>query len=216
MDICEKILEELCDYVANLHLEEMRGVIQKAIAMGIPASDVLKSLCKGMEIVGKRYEQGEYFLAELMFSGEIMKAGLEVLSPYLKTTNSMGKRGTIVVGTVKGDLHDLGKNLFITMAKSAGFEIIDLGVDVPPERFVEKVKETNADILGMSALLSTCMHHMGEVVRALEAEGLRKKVKIIIGGCAVSQRFADEIRADAAARDAVHGVEICKVWMSEK
>jgi corrinoid protein of di/trimethylamine methyltransferase len=217
MKFCEGLLKELCDHVSNLHLEDVRKIACKAIESGIPASDVLESLCKGMEIIGEKYERGEYFLAELMFSAEVMKAGLEIISPHLKSASErVGKSGIIVVATVKGDLHDLGKNLFVTLARSAGFETIDLGVDVPTEIIVKKVKETNADIIGLSALLSTTMYHMREVIEALKAEGIRNKVKVIIGGAGVSQRFADEIGADAAAKDAFQGVEICKKWINER
>ena len=145
-------------------------------------------------------------------AGEVMKEGMKVLEPYLRGSE-IRKIGKVVIGTVRGDLHDIGKNIVATLLSAAGFEVIDLGVDVPPEKFVEAVKEHNPDIIGMSALLTTTMIEMENVIKALKEAGLRNRVKIIIGGAPITREFAEKIGADAAARDAVEGVNICKSWV---
>jgi len=209
----EEILGKVRDAIVNLDIDNIGRLCLEAVEAGIPAYDVVMlGMSKGMEIVGEKYEHNEYFLAELIMAGEVMKEGMKVLEPYLRSSE-MRKIGKVVIGTVRGDLHDIGKNIVVTLLSAAGFEVIDLGVDVPPEKFVEAVKEHNPDIVGMSALLTTTMIEMENVIKALKEAGLRDGVKIIIGGAPITREFAEKIGADAAARDAVEGVNICKSWV---
>ncbi|MCS7120275.1 MAG: corrinoid protein [Nitrososphaerota archaeon] len=212
----EAILQKLRDAIVNLDIEGVKAAAQEALAAGIPAyKAVVEGMAKGMEIVGQKYEAGEYFLAELIMAGETMKEGMTILEPYLKA-GDLKSAGKVVIGTVRGDLHDIGKNIVITLLRAANFEVIDLGIDVTPEKFVEAVRAHRPDILGMSALLTTTMMEMGNVIESLKKAGLRDGLKIIIGGAPVTPEFAEKIGADAAARDAVDGVRICNEWMKEK
>ena len=215
MEKKEEILKEIQRAIVNLDIDRIKEACKKAIDMGIPAYvAVMEGMAKGMEIVGEKYERNEYFLAELIMAGETMKEGMKILKPYLKVDKTQ-RKGKVVIGTVKGDLHDIGKNIVVTLLQAAGFEVIDLGIDVPPEEFVKAVKDHNPDIVGMSALLTTTMNEMENVIKALEKAGLRNKVKIIIGGAPITPEFASKIGADAAARDAIEGVNMCKSWVEE-
>ena len=212
----EEILARLRDAIVNLDYEGIRDVAREAIEAGIsPYEAIMEGMAKGMDIVGQKYESGEYFLAELIMAGETMKEGLSVLEPYMKK-GEIKHIGKVVIGTVEGDLHDIGKNIVITLLTASGFEVVDLGVDVSAEKFVEAVREHKPDIVAMSALLTTTMVNMEKVVKALEEAGLRDKVKIIVGGAPLTEEFAKQIGADAYGRDAVVGVEICRRWVSEK
>ena len=212
----EEILRRISDAIVEFDIDNIKKIIQEALEAGIPPLDIVtKGMAVGMNIVGKKYEEKEYFLAELIMAGEVMKTGMEVLEPYLKAS-PISKTGVVVVGTVRGDLHDIGKNIVVTLLKSAGFEVYDLGVDVDPQKFVEKVKETNADILALSALLTTTMVEMETVIKALEKADVRDKVKVIIGGAPITEEFASKIGADAYAVDAVRGLQICKEFMERK
>jgi len=212
----EEILRRISDAIVEFDIDNIKKIIQEALEAGIPPLDIVtKGMAVGMNIVGKKYEEKEYFLAELIMAGEVMKTGMEVLEPYLKAS-PISKTGVVVVGTVRGDLHDIGKNIVVTLLKSAGFEVYDLGVDVDPQKFVEKVKETNADILAQSALLTTTMVEMETVIKALEKADVRDKVKVIIGGAPITEEFTSKIGADAYAVDAVRGLQICKEFMEQK
>jgi len=212
----DEILGKLRDAIVNLDIDGAQEACKEAVEAGIPAyKAVTDGMAKGMEIIGEKYEKGEYFLAELIMAGETMKEGMKVLEPYLKV-GDVKKIGNVVIGTVRGDLHDIGKNVVVTLLNAAGFDVIDLGVDVSPEKFVEAVKNNNPNIVGMSALLTTTMIEMEDVIKALKDAGLRDKVKIIIGGAPITQEYAEKIGADAAARDAVEGVNICKSWVTKK
>lgn len=209
------ILEKIKEAVVNLDIDNIPKLCKEAVEAGIPAYKVVTDgMAKGMDIVGQKYEANEYFLAELIMAGETMKEGMKVLEPYLKT-GEMKPIGKIVIGTVRGDLHDIGKNIAATLLKSAGFDIVDLGVDASPEQFVDAVRQNNPDILAMSALLTTTMVEMENTIKALKAAGLREKVKIILGGAPITPEYAKKIGADAAAKDAVDGVNICKSWVSK-
>jgi len=212
----EEMLSRIRDAIVNLDIDNIGRLCEEAVKAGVPAYEVvMDGMAKGMEIVGEKYERNEYFLAELIMAGETMKEGMKVLEPYLKA-GELKKIGKVVIGTVRGDLHDIGKNIVATLLSAAGFEVVDLGVDVSPEKFVEAVKENNPDIVGMSALLTTTMVEMEEVIKALKESGLRDKVKVIIGGAPITEEFAKKIGADAAAKDAVEGVNICKSWVARK
>jgi len=212
----EAILGRVSDSIVNLDIDGIKKACKEAIDAGILASDVVTNgMAKGMDIVGQKYEKNEYFLAELIMAGETMKEGMTVLEPYLKGAE-IKRLGKVVIGTVRGDLHDIGKNVVLTLLNAAGFEVIDLGVDVPSVKFVEAVKDSKPDIVGMSALLTTTMVEMEATIKALKKAKLRDRVKVIIGGAPITQEYAKKIGADKAARDAVEGVNICKSWMAKK
>jgi len=212
----EKVLSKVRKTLLNLDMKEAPKAAKEAAEAGIsPSLIVSRAIAKGMEAVGEKYENKEYFLAELLIAGAIMNRVLNVLEPYLAMEKAEAP-GKVVIGTVKGDLHDLGKGIVITLLKSAGFEVYDLGIDVPAEKFAEKVKETKADILGISALLTTSMMEMKNVIDALKKAEVRESVKVIIGGHPVSEEFAREIGADAYGETAFTGFEICKKWIEQK
>jgi len=212
----EVILGKVRDAIVNLDIDGIQKACREVIDAGIPAyKAVTDGMAKGMEIVGQKYEANEYFLAELIMAGETMKEGMMVLEPHLKA-GDVKTIGKVAIGTVRGDLHDIGKNVVVTLLNAAGFEVIDLGVDVPAEKFVETVKDNTPNIVGMSALLTTTMVEMENVIKQLKKAGLRRKVKIIIGGAPITPQYAKKIGADAAARDAVEGVNICRSWVAKK
>jgi 5-methyltetrahydrofolate--homocysteine methyltransferase len=207
-------IEDLTSAVEKLEIETVIEKIKALLKLGLPAQDILDSLNVGMRRVGEKYEAGEFFLTELVFAGEIMRQAIEIVGPHLTTAVDSPKK-TIVVGTVRGDLHDLGKNLFIMFAKAAGFDVIDLGVDVAPETFGERVKQAPAKIVGMSALMSTTQPSMREVIQVLEKNRMRERVKVILGGAGITERFGAEVGADAAVTDAMKGSKICTKWVKE-
>ena len=209
----DELLAEISDAFANLKDSPIIVVlIEKAISEKIPANVILeKGLRKGLDEIGRKYADGIYFLADLLFAGSLMQDATKTLQPYI-TTEGAHRIGTLVLGTVRGDIHDIGKNVFKMVCEASGFAVLDLGVDVDPETFVDKLKETNGYILAMSALLTTTIGEMKTVITALVQAGLRENVKTIIGGNAVTKEFGKEIGVDAAALDAIEGVEICKEW----
>ena len=210
------VLGKLRDSIVNLDIDGVKKAAEEALAAGIPAfKAVVEGMAKGMEVVGQKYEDGEYFLAELIMAGEVMKEGMSILNPHLKA-GDIKTAGKVVIGTVRGDLHDIGKNVVNTLLRAANFDVVDLGVDISAEQFVEAAKEHNPDIVAMSALLTTTMIEMENVVKSLEKAGLRDKLKVIIGGAPITNEYAEKIGADAAARDAVEGVRTCNKWMASK
>lgn len=209
----EELLAGVRDAIVNLDIEGVKKASEEALKKGIPAYRVVtEGMARGMEVVGQKYEDGEYYLAELIMAGETMKEGMAVVEPHLEV-GDIGSAGKCVIGTVRGDLHDIGKNVTVTLLKAANFDVVDLGVDASAEQFVEAVKENEVDIVAMSALLTTTMVEMRNVVEGLEEAGLRKNVKVVIGGAPITPEYAAEIGADAAAVDAVDGVRICSGWM---
>ena len=174
-----------------------------------PREILNEGLVAGMSKVGDLFKQGEYFVPEMLIAARAMKSSLEVLRPKL-VASGIEPVGTIVIGTVRGDLHDIGKNLAGMFLEGAGFKVVDLGVDVSAEQFVAAVKEHNAQLLGMSALLTTTMTYTAEVIRALDEAGLRDKVKVIVGGAPITEEWAKQIGADAFALDAASGADRCK------
>jgi len=209
----ERIFESLSKQILAFDAEGARETCVRALKAGIPAYDiVVKGLSRALEVVGEKFQNGDFFLSELIMAGEATKSALEILRPYLKTGTGETK-GKIVIGTVKGDLHDIGKNIVATLLACTGFEVHDLGVDVHAERFVEETREFSADIVGMSALLSTTLPNMKTVVDALKQARVRDNVRVIIGGAATTKTFAKQIEADEAADDAMRGIAICEQWV---
>jgi len=172
------------------------------------------ALAEGLEIVGRRFQQGDWFLGELVYAGEIAKEAMGLLAPHLRADEGR-QQGRVVMGTVTGDLHDLGKNIFVSYARSAGFDIVDLGVDVSAEDFAAAAREHEPVALGVSCLLTSCAGGIPRVIEALGSQGLRDAVKVVIGGAALTEEFARENGADAFAPDAVTGTDIVRGWSSE-
>jgi len=189
---------------------KVKELAQKAVDGGEDVQKILnEGLLAGMSVVGDKFKKNEFYVPEVLIAVRAMRAGMEVLRPLLAEKNIKGQ-GTVVLGTVKGNLHDIGKNLVGMMLEGVGFEIVDLGIDIAPEKFIQVAKEKNADIIGLSALLTTTMLVMKDVIEALTSQGLRKKIKIIIGGAPVTQEYGDEIGADGYAPDAASAVDKTK------
>jgi len=185
----------------------VKELTEKALAEGIePARIVNEGLIPGMSEVGRRFKAGEFYLPEVLIAARAMHAGLDIVKP-LFSRYDFKPVGTVVLGTVKGDLHDIGKNLVGMMLEGAGFEVIDLGVDVSPDKFVEAVKERRSHVVAMSALLTTTMPSMKATIEALKEAGLQGEVKVLVGGAPLTQRYADETRADGYAPDAASAVD---------
>ncbi len=195
--------------VEGLH-NEIEELVQKALADNIaPDSIVNEAMIPGMDIVGQKFSANEIFVPEMLVAAVTMNKGLDILKPMLQQSGSKSK-GTIVMCTVKGDLHDIGKNLVIMMLEGAGFEVIDMGVDMSVDNLIEKVQEIKPDILGLSALLTTTLPEMAKVVESLKATGMRDQVKVMIGGAPVDAAYCDKIGADAYGKDAAQAVEIAR------
>jgi len=212
---CPEALAKVRAALSALEEGAVLELVREALEAGCSALEVIEGgLTPGMREVGEKFERGEYFLPELMISADIFTRAVSLLQPLLERGAAQARRGRVVIGTVKGDIHDLGKNLVATMLRVDGFEVIDLGVDVPPEKFVEAVERYEPDIVGMSALLTTTMIEMRNVIDALKSAGLRDRVRVIVGGAPVTEEFAREVGADAYAKDAVEAVEKCRKLVS--
>ncbi len=202
------ILDQISESLKQGDDEKVFALTKQAIENGLYPKDILDNgLITGMNIIGEQFRKREIFLPDVLMSAKAMYAGLDQLKPLL-ISEGIPTLGKIVIGTVQGDLHDIGKNLVGIMLKGAGFDVIDLGKDVPPEKFIETAKKENAKLVGMSALLTTTMTNMKKVVDLIKNEG--SDIKVIIGGAPVSKEFADEIGADAYAYDAAKAVEMVK------
>ncbi|MGD2250814.1 MAG: corrinoid protein [Candidatus Methanofastidiosia archaeon] len=192
----------------------VKELTKKALQEGVAPIDIVnKGLVKGMDVVGEKFSKLEISVPEVLISARAMHTSLEILKPLL-SERDVEPRGTLVIGTVKGDIHDIGKNLVGMLMEGAGFKIIDLGVDVPAAAFVEKIKEESPDIVGMSALLTVTMQEMRDIIKAIEDAGLRENVKIMVGGAPVTQEFADSIGADGFGADARDAVEKAKLLLN--
>lgn len=205
-----ELYQQLSTAILKGDVSVVPGLVQEALDAGIGPKDVLDNgLIVGMNEVGARFKRGEMFVPEVLMSARAMQGGLEILRPQLVASGAQ-LIGKIVIGTVKGDLHDIGKNLVGMMCEGAGFEVIDLGFNVPPEKFVEAIKQHQPNIVGMSALLTTTMRSMGHTIKAIEEAGLRDQVKIMVGGAPVDSEFASRIGADGYGSNAVGGTEVAK------
>ncbi|MGQ9541526.1 MAG: corrinoid protein [Armatimonadota bacterium] len=211
-------MQEELKALAQAILEGKRNdaveLTQKLVDAGVTPKQILDDgLIAGMSVAGEKFKNGEYFVPEILVAARAMKAAMELLRPLLVATD-VQPIGTIVIGTVRGDLHDIGKNLVAMMVEGAGFRVVDLGVDVTADKFIAAAKEHNPQIVGISALLTTTMTYIPEVIKAFDSEGLRPKVKIIVGGAPVTQEWANQIGADAYAPDAATAVDKCKELLS--
>jgi len=192
--------------------DHAKTLVSDALSQSISPEEIVEmGIRRGLQIVGEKYEANEYFLSELLYAGSLVSDLFELLKPIMKNSQ-LERKGVIVLGTVKGDIHDLGKNIFKMLADSSGFEVHDLGVDVEPETFVAQVKEFRPQVAGLSALLTTALAEMRGTLDALRNEGLKDDLKVLLGGNAVKKEFGQEIGADATALDAVEGLNICKGW----
>jgi 5-methyltetrahydrofolate--homocysteine methyltransferase len=210
-----EVLEELKASVIGMELERAAELTKKALDGGLDPERILKeALIPAMDAVGEEYEQGKRYIPEMLVSAEAMKSAMEILRPLL-TKSRVEPMGRVVIGTVEGDLHDIGKNLVAMMLEGGGFEVHDLGTEVTADRFVEAVREYNADLVGMSALLTTTMVYMPKVIEALKEASLRDKVKVMVGGAPLTQEYADEIGADGYAPDAASAVKLAKRLLKE-
>ena len=204
------LFEEIQHNIETGQKDAVLSQVEQALHDGHSAQEILQQgLIAAMDVVGRKMEQEEMFIPEVLRAAKTMEAGLALLEPHL-AVGDLQVSGTVVIGTVKGDLHDIGKNLVAMLLASAGFRVVDVGINVTPETFVEKVKEANADFLGMSALLTTTMPQMRETLQALEAAGLRGQVHVLVGGAPVTQGWADEIGADGYASDAGAAIKVAK------
>lgn len=204
----------LVQAIADLKEEEALKIVKERLDAGEDPLKILEDARLGLEIVGKRFARGEYFIPDLIYSGEIMSQITEIVKPKIGEVQREAKKlGKVVIGTVAGDIHDIGKNIVVFMLEVNGFEVYDLGVDVPPERFVEKVKETGATILGLSGFLTLAFDSMKRTIEALKEAGLREKVKVMIGGGQVTEEVRKYTGADAYGKDAMAAVTIAKGWV---
>jgi methanogenic corrinoid protein MtbC1 len=205
-------LEEITTALADLNEDGTLALVRKAIEDKIPPESILQACQQGMEEIGRRFESCDYFVSDLIMSGEIFKQVAAILDPLL-TSGSQGHLGKVVIGTVHGDIHDIGKDIVVNMLKSSGFEVIDLGVDVPAANFVAALKDSGATVLGMSGLLTLAFDSMKETVNAVIAAGLRDKVRIMVGGGPVDGNVCRAVGADDWGNDAQKAVRLAKNWL---
>ena len=203
-------MDEVFDLVVRGKSKLIAAAVQEALDEGNAAPDVLDNMIKAMGVVGEKFKNNEIFVPEMLVAARAMKKGVDVLKPHL-AGGSAGVAGKMIIGTVAGDLHDIGKNLVAMMIESAGFEVIDLGVDVPVEKFIEAVRENpDVKVVGVSALLTTTMPAMKETFEALNKEDFRIDIKIMVGGAPITPEFAEEIGADAYTADAASAAQVAK------
>lgn len=210
------MLEALVSFFIELDEDKVVITIQRLIKAGIEKKKVVEALNEALDIIGKKYETGEYTLSDLMMAGILYEQVMEMdcIDISKSIEKSALKDGIIVIGTIESDMHDIGKSLFKSVASTSGFQVIDLGVNVKPEVFCQKIKELNPDIVGISAVLTGAISHLRKAVDAITQEGLRDQVKIIIGGSVVDAAVCREVGADSFTDDAIQGVEICQKWMN--
>jgi 5-methyltetrahydrofolate--homocysteine methyltransferase len=209
LELCEKVKQVIID----VDPEPAKKIVQDALDASMDPLEIIQCMTAGMAEVGRLYEERVYFVTELLIAGEIMSQNIEIIKPYLADGETPTAYGKIVFGTVKDDIHDIGKNIMISLLRVAGFEVIDLGVDVPAIKFIEALKENKADILAMSSLLTSTVDQIKNVIAELKKEGLRDQVKVIIGGAAVTEDLAKEVGVDGYAVDATQGVDKCKALL---
>lgn len=203
-------LEKLTEAIVAGNLPTAMALVNEAVTSGVAPQEIISTyLIKGMEIIGARFGAGQAFVPNLLMSARAMKGCLDILKPLLKGDTSISY-GKVVIGTVKGDLHDIGKNLVASMFEGSGFEVVNLGIDISADKFVTAVKENDADILVLSALLTTTMNYMKDVISAVNEAGLRDRVKIMVGGAPVNAEYAKEIGADAYTADANEAVVVAR------
>jgi len=205
--------EDLISTLADLKEEVALKIVKERLNAGEEPFKILEDARRAMEIVGNRFASGEYFIPDLVYSGEILKEITELVKPKLAQETQAKRLGKIVIGTVAGDIHDIGKNIVVFMLDVNGFEVHDLGVDVPPQKFVEKVKETSAPVVGLSGFLTLAFDSMKQTIEAIRDAGLRDRVKVMIGGGQITEEIRRYVGADAYGKDAMAGVYWAKKWV---
>ncbi|PKM81220.1 MAG: cobalamin-binding protein [Firmicutes bacterium HGW-Firmicutes-14] len=203
-------LADVAQSVVKGQMDKVKEHVQNLIDAGNAPLDIINNgLIEGMNVVGVHFKAGDMFVPEVLKSAKVMAAGVELVKPLIDDSEEQSK-GVIVLGTVKGDLHDIGKNLVNMMMTSSGFKVIDIGIDMPPEKFADAIREHKPQILAMSALLTSTVYAMDDTIKYITTEGLRDRVKVIIGGAPITQEFAESIGADGFAPDAASAVDLCK------
>ena len=205
--------EKLISFIADMEEGEALALAKDLLSSGTPPTEILDDCRAAMELVGKRFEKGEYFIPELILAGEMLKSISAEVKPYFEGEQAVDKIGRVIVGTVKGDIHDIGKDVVVFMLDVNGFEVIDLGIDVPVEIFVEKIAEVKPAVVALSGFLTLSFDSMKETVAAIEAAGLRDSVKIMVGGGTVDEQVCEYAGADAFGLDAMAAVSIAKQWI---
>ncbi len=203
-------LEKITELVIELEIDDIAKAVSDALNENVDPYDILNALTEGMDEVGRRYENNEYYLAELVLAGETMKSAFNIIKPAMSSADQTKTKERVIICTVQGDQHDIGKNLLGTLLMSSGFDVIDLGTDVAPNTIIEKVKETGAGIVGLSSLLTMTLRSITDVDNALKQAGLRDKVKLIVGGAPLNDELSKKLGADDYAPDAVSGVKRIK------
>jgi 5-methyltetrahydrofolate--homocysteine methyltransferase len=207
---------DLVTALADLKEEEALKIVEEKLNAGEDPLKILGDIRRGMEVVGNRFANSEYFISDLLYAGELLRAVTEKVKPKLATTKDIKRLGKVIIGSVAGDIHDIGKNMLIFMLEANGFEVYDLGVDVPPEKFVEKIKGTGATIVGLSGFLALAYDSMKQTIQAIKDAGLRNKVKVMIGGGQITEDVRKYTGADAFGKDAMAGVYLAKKWVGAK
>jgi methanogenic corrinoid protein MtbC1 len=208
----ESLIQALVEMQETEALEEARRLLDE----GADPMNILESCSRAMEIVGKRFEREEYFLPHLMMAGEMLKQITDMIKPFIKEEKAHAGRSRVLMGTVEGDIHNIGKNMVVFILEANGFEVLDIGIDQAPEKFVEAIRSFQPQVVGMSGLLTLAFDSMKKTIRAIEEAGLREKVRIMIGGGQVTEKVKAYAGADAFGSDAIAGVRLCKQWIGGK
>lgn len=205
--------KDLVNALADLKEKEALGIVQDRLNAGEDPLRILDDARRGVEIVGKRFSDEEYFIPDLVYSGEILKQITDMVKPKLTKAAEVKRLGKVVVGTVAGDIHDIGKDIVVFMLDVSGFEVFDLGIDVPVQKFVDKIKETRSGVVGLSGFLTLAFQSMKDTVEAIKKAGLRNEVKIMIGGGQIDEQVRSFTGADAYGKDAMEAVKLAKGWI---
>lgn len=214
MEILEKVVESVMDG----NVEECEKFVKEALQQGIDPMEIIKKgLSKAMNVIGEKFQRLEIFLPDMILAADAVVAGIEIIKPKLKAKNDWkGEEGKVVLGTIQGDVHDIGKNIVKIMLETSGFEVFDLGRDVPVDRFIEKAEELGADIIGMSALMTTTMVYMPVLIQKLKDMGIKNQYRVMVGGAPVLPAWADQIGAEGYGEDAMAAVEVAKRLMEDR
>jgi 5-methyltetrahydrofolate--homocysteine methyltransferase len=204
---------ELINLIADLKEKETLAMVKEKMSQGADPFSLLADTRKAMEIVGKRFESGDYFLPDLIMAGAIIGEISKIIKPHIQKERTETKKGKVIIGTVAGDIHDIGKDIVVFMLDVNGYDVVDLGIDVPVDTFVSKIKEVNSPVVGLSGFLTLAFDSMKKTVEAIEKAGLRQGVKIMIGGGQIDEEVRKYVKADAYGKDAVAAVTLCRQWI---
>ena len=205
--------DELINLIADLKEKETVAMVKEKMSQGADPFSLLDDTRKAMEIVGKRFESGDYFLPDLIMAGAIIGEISKMIKPHIQKERTETKKGKVIIGTVAGDIHDIGKDIVVFMLDVNGYDVVDLGIDVPVDTFVSKIKEVNSPVVGLSGFLTLAFDSMKKTVEAIEKAGLRQGVKIMIGGGQIDEEVRKYVKADAYGKDAVAAVTLCRQWI---